>query len=301
MTDSDERTPPPASTDSAPSGVAVPPGAVQVPALLRAGVFVLATVAGVLGLRAAFWLIEQQLRAPVASPVPAFFLIMAGGLLLGHWWTFRSVEPRRWGSIAFSRRHLTWRGLTAGAALGSVAVGLPSVVLLLLGWLRIEPAGPGDWWWAALATLALLIPAALWEELLTRGYLFTLISERVGARRAILLTSIVFGLLHVQNAGATWQSVALVTLAGIFLGSIRVAFNSLWTAWSAHVAWNFVMAGLLHSAVSGIGMGTPNYRTVDAGPDWATGGSWGPEAGFITAVGLMLGIYLMLRRSRRGA
>jgi hypothetical protein len=269
--------------------------------LYRAGVFVFATVAGVLGLRAAWWLIGQQLRAPLASPVPAFFLIMAGALLLGHWWTFRSVESRGWASIAFSRRHLTWRGLAAGAALGSVAVGLPSVVLLLLGWLRIEPAGAGDWWWAAGATLALLIPAALWEELLTRGYLFTLVAERIGARRAIVLTSVLFGLLHVQNAGATWQSVALVTLAGIFLGSIRVAFNSLWTAWSAHVAWNFVMAGLLHTAVSGIGMGTPNYRTIDSGPDWATGGSWGPEAGFVTAGGLLLGIYLMLRRSRRGA
>jgi membrane protease YdiL (CAAX protease family) len=297
VSEADERTPPPVPADPVPSDAA----ARRVPALYRAGVFVLATVAGVLGFRAAWWLIGQQLRAPLTSPVPAFFLIMSGGLLVGHWWTFRSVESRGWASIAFSRRQLTWRGAAAGAALGSVAVGLPSAVLLTLGWLRIEPAGPGDWWWAALASLALLIPAALWEELLTRGYLFTLISERVGARRAILLTSVLFGLLHVENAGATGQSVALVTLAGIFLGSIRVAFNSLWTAWSAHVAWNFVMAALLHTAVSGVGMGTPNYRTVDAGPDWATGGSWGPEAGFITAVGLMLGIYLMLRRSRRGA
>jgi len=296
-----ERTPPSGSGEIPSSDVATPSVARPVPALFRAGVFVLATVAGVLGLRAAWWLIGQQLRAPLTSPVPAFFIIMSGGFLLGHWWTFRSVEPRGWGAIAFSRRQLTWRGLAAGAALGTVAVGFPSLILLLLGWLRIEPAGPGDWWWASLATLVLLIPAALWEELLTRGYLFTLTAERIGARRAILLTSVLFGLLHVENAGATWQSVALVTLAGIFLGSIRVAFNSLWAAWSAHVAWNFVMAGLLHTAVSGVGMGTPNYRTVDAGPDWATGGSWGPEAGFVTAVGLLLGIYLMLRRSRRGA
>lgn len=271
------------------------------PALHRAAVFVVATAVGILGLRAAWWAVRQQLLPTLETGIPAFFLIMAGGLWLGHWWTFRSVEPRGWSAIAFSRPHLTTRGILGGAALGAVAVGVPSLLLLLLGWLRIEPSGSGDWIVAAATTLALLLPAALWEELLTRGYLFTLIRERIGARRAILITSALFGLLHVENAGATWQSVALVTLAGIFLGTIRVAFDSLYAAWSAHVAWNFVMAGLLHSAVSGFGMGAPNYRTVDAGPDWATGGSWGPEAGFVTAVGLLLGIYLMLRRSRRGA
>ena len=272
-----------------------------VPPLLRAAVFVVATAAAVLGLRAGWWALGQELRSPIEDGVPAFFLILAGGLLLGHWWTFRSVEPRGWSVVGFSRRALSLRGVAAGAALGAAAVGFPSLVLLLLGWLRIEPSGSGDWVRAAAMTLAVLIPAALWEELLTRGYLFTLIRDRIGARRAILITSALFGLLHIENAGATWQSVALVMLAGIFLGSIRVAFDSLYAAWSAHVAWNFVMAGLLHTSVSGVGMGTPNYRTVDAGPDWATGGSWGPEAGFVTAIGLLLGIYLMLRRSRRGA
>ncbi|MBC7896400.1 MAG: CPBP family intramembrane metalloprotease, partial [Cytophagaceae bacterium] len=193
------------------------------------------------------------------------------------------------------------RPILTGAVLGAVAVGGPSVVLLLAGWLRIEPSPPGDWGRAALATLAVLIPAALWEELLTRGYLFTILRDAVGARRAIVVTSVVFGLLHIENAGATWQSVTLVMLAGIFLGSILVATGSLYAAWAAHVAWNFVMAGVLHSTVSGIGMGAPNYRTVDAGPDWATGGAWGPEAGLLTGVGLLAGIYIMLRRRRRGA
>ena len=286
------RVPPPSPAEGASPGV---------PTLYRGAVFVVATAAGILGLRAAWWALGAELQAAVEARIPAFFLILTGALLVGHWWTFRSVEPRAWSAIAFSRQHLTLRGAAGGAALGAVAVGVPSLLLLLLGWLRIEPTGSGDWGRAAAMTLLVLVPAALWEELFSRGYLFTLIRDRLGARRAILISSVLFGLLHVQNAGATWQSVALVTLAGIFLGSIRVAFDSLYAAWSAHVAWNFVMAGLLHTAVSGVGMGTPNYRTVDAGPDWATGGSWGPEAGFITAVGLLLGIYLMLRRSRRGA
>jgi membrane protease YdiL (CAAX protease family) len=291
----------------APGGPAPLPGGEGVPARApvalpyRLVVFVLATAAAVLGLRVAMAQFGSYLDTMLGRRVSAFYVTMVGGLVLGHWWTFRSVEPRGWGSILLGRRQFTARALLTGMALGAVAVGVPSLLLLLAGWLRVEPSAPGDWGGAAAVTLAVLVPAALWEELLTRGYLFTLLRERVGARRAIVVSSVMFGVLHVQNAGATWQSVALVTLAGIFLGSILVATGSLYAAWAAHVAWNFVMAGVLHTTVSGVGMGAPNYRTVDAGPDWATGGPWGPEAGLVTGAGLLLGIYLMLRRSRRGA
>lgn len=277
-------------------GVSSPMAAGDRPRLslpVRLGFFIVATSAGVLGSRAALGLLPPE---RLGIDVPAFYLQMAFGLVLGHWWTFRAVEPLGWSSIGFGRAHFTPRALGTGAALGAIAVGVPALVLLLVRWLRVEPSAPGSWVAAAVSSLAVLLPAALWEELLCRGYAFSCLRELIGARRTIVATSVVFGLLHIQNAGATWQSVALVTLAGIFLGGIRVATGSLYAAWAAHVSWNFVMAGVLHSAVSGIGMGTPNYRIVDSGPDWATGGAWGPEAGLLTGVGLAAGIYLMLRR-----
>lgn len=284
------------SADRPPAAAPAPGSSPSVQALhwtVRLGVFILATSAAVLGCRAVLAMLPPN---PVTALVPGFYLQMALGLVLGHWWTFRAVDRRGWSAVGFGRVHLGLPALGTGVLLGGAAVGLPALALLALGWLRIEPAPAGSWLAAAAASLAVLLPAALWEELLSRGYAFTCLREVLGARRTIVVTALLFGLLHIQNAGATWQSVALVTLAGIFLGGIRVATGSLYAAWGAHVAWNFVMAGVLHSAVSGIGMDSPNYRVVDAGPDWATGGSWGPEAGLITAVGLVAGIYLMLRR-----
>ena len=52
-------------------------------------------------------------------------------------------------------------------------------------------------------------------------------------RWAVLLTSLMFGLLHLTNPGATAESVALVTLAGIFLAGVRVVLDSLYAAWMA--------------------------------------------------------------------
>ena len=72
------------------------------------------------------------------------------------------------------------------------------------------------------------------------------------------------------------------------------ATKSLYAAWMAHFAWNWTMAVVFHTAVSGYPMEAPGYRYVDAGPDWATGGDWGPEGGIPAA----LGMGAMMRRFR---
>ncbi|MEO7962455.1 MAG: type II CAAX endopeptidase family protein, partial [Gemmatimonadaceae bacterium] len=243
--------------------------------LWRVAIFILACSVGVLGLRVLMSPLSGWIESISGVRLPAFVLTLSGGMLIGHWWTFRVVEPRRWRSVSLDRSALALGKVAAGAALGAAAVGVPSALLLGIGWLRLEPMPPGNLWTGALLSLALLLPAALWEELLTRGYLFAVLRDRFGARIAIIASATLFGVMHLENAGATFQSVTLVTVAGIFLGTILVSLQSLYAAWAAHVAWNFVMAGVMHTSVSGIGMGTPNYRTVDAGPDWATGGVWG--------------------------
>ena len=273
----------------------------RVTPLWRFAVFVLASSVGVLGCRAVIPVFAAVLEDRTGVRLPSFVLILSAGMLIGHWWTFRQAEPHGWRLVMLDRSALSLRAVLSGAAFGAAAVGVPSLLLLAIGWLRLEPMPEGDLLTSALLTLGLLIPAALWEELVARGYALALLRERFGARTAIAITSVAFGLMHLENQGATFQSIALVTLAGIFLGSIVMAMRSLYAAWSAHVAWNFVMAGVMHTSVSGMGMGTPNYRTIDAGPDWATGGMWGPEAGIFAGAGMVLGMYLLLRRGARPA
>ena len=282
-------------TGSTPAGVRAP-----VTLLWRLAIFTLACSVGVLGLRVTMPAISAIVEAETGVRLPSFILTLSGGMLIGHWWTFRVTEPNGWSLVGLDRAAFSLRRIAVGAALGAAAVGVPSALLLALGWLRIEAAPAGDVVRAAALALATLIPAALWEELLARGYLFALVRERWGARRAIVATSVLFGVMHLENAGVTAQSIALVTLAGIFLGSILVAQRSLYAAWAAHVAWNFVMAGVMHTSVSGIGLGSPSYRTVDAGPDWATGGTWGPEAGIFAGLGMVAAIYFLLRRRASG-
>ncbi len=135
---------------------------------------------------------------------------------------------------------------------------------------------------------------------MTRGYLFAVLRDALGWRAGLAVTSLIFGLLHIPNNGATVESITMVTLAGVFLGAVVLATGSLYAAWMAHFGWNWTMAIPLHSPVSGFPLATPNYQLLDAGPRWLTGGAWGPEGGLAAAVGIMAGLtYLYARRGRR--
>lgn len=95
------------------------------------------------------------------------------------------------------------------------------------------------------------------------------------------------------------MSVTVVTLSGICLATIRLAMNSLYAAWMAHFAWNWVMAVPLHAPVSGIDFEAPWYRAVTSGPAWISGGTWGPEGGLVAALGMLAGLAFFYARRRR--
>jgi uncharacterized protein len=184
--------------------------------------------------------------------------------------------------------------------LGLLPIAVPSVLLLAAGELKSVPAPDGSWWAVTGLTFANLLPAAAGEELFIRGYIFAILRESIGSRWTLIWTSIVFGLLHLGNPGADAQSIVIVMLAGFFLGSVLLATRSLYAAIAAHFVWNWFMAAGLHTPVSGLGVSTPDYRVIDNGPDWLTGGGWGPEGGFAAALGMFaILIYLHARPLRR--
>jgi membrane protease YdiL (CAAX protease family) len=222
------------------------------------------------------------------------------GILLATAICLRWVDGTSWDYVWLGRSAARPAHLARSALLGAVAIGLPSLLLLSVGQLRAGPSASGSWWAAAGLTFANLLPAAAGEELLIRGYIFAVLREAIGWRWTLIGTSIVFGLLHVPNPGADAESVLLVMLAGFFLGSVLLATKSLYAAITVHFAWNWVMAAGLHTPVSGIPIVAPDYRIVDAGPDWLTGGAWGPEGGLAAALSVFVAVvYIYARHLRR--
>lgn len=244
----------------------------------------------------------RPLAARVPHHVPALtWWLVLGALWIAHVVMLRVVDRQPWSSVGLARTQAGPSRLAAGLAAGALGICLPSGVLLLVHWLtpNAVPYTGMTWMHFALAMAVFFLPQALSEELLARGYLFATARAAIGWRGALAVTSVGFGLLHLQNPGAGVRSIVLVMLAGVFLGSVLLLTESLYAAWLAHFAWNWSMAAVLHAAVSGLPFAAPVYTIADSGPDWATGGAWGPEGGIGAAFGMGICVWILVAWRRR--
>jgi CAAX protease family protein len=225
--------------------------------------------------------------------------ISLASVIVATWVMVRRVDRFPWSEAGLDRAAASPPLLLKGTAFGGLTIGVASGLLLATHMLRVYPTAPGSWWGDAGHSTILLLPAAFFEELFIRGYVFAVLRRAAGWKMALILTSIVFGLMHVANPGADAESILAVIVAGFFLGAIFLATRSLYAAGAAHFAWNWVMSGALHIAVSGTPSREPDYRVVDSGPDWLTGGPWGPEGGFAAVAAMFVVFFYLYGRHLR--
>jgi uncharacterized protein len=248
-------------------------------------------------------ILAQVYAAVGLQGVTTEYLVECVGILGGTAVALRYVDKRPWRDVWLGRNAARPVLILTGFMLGALAIGLPVSLLIGGHWLREITGGPGSWLGAAVRVSMMLIPAALLEELTSRGYIMSVLREWWGWPWAIAATSVGFGLLHLGNPDVSAESIVLVVLAGAFLAVIVYVTGSLYASWAAHFAWNWTMAVVFHTAVSGFPLEAPGYRYVDAGPDWLTGGPWGPEGGVPAGVGMIVvvGIAYALAKRRQSS
>lgn len=138
------------------------------------------------------------------------------------------------------------------------------------------------------------------EEVATRGWLLTRIAARTNLPLAIVISSSLFGILHMGNAGVTFLSVLNIVLDGVLAGLLLVYTDSIWLVVAQHGTWNYVQGNLLGFQVSGTGADASIFSfTMGSGPDWLTGGAFGAEGSIITTLVLLLSLVIVYRLGER--
>jgi uncharacterized protein len=92
--------------------------------------------------------------------------------------------------------------------------------------------------------------APFMEELFFRGFLYPVLVRRIGTLAAILLTSVLFGLLHGAQLGYSW-AVLIIFLVGVALTTVRAVTKSVASSFLVHVGYNATLSILLFVATSG--------------------------------------------------
>lgn len=138
------------------------------------------------------------------------------------------------------------------------------------------------------------------EEVATRGWLLTRIAARTNLPLAIAISSSLFGILHMGNAGVTFLSVLNIILDGVLAGLLFIYTDSIWLVVAQHGTWNYVQGNLLGFQVSGTGADASIFSfTMGSGPDWLTGGAFGAEGSIITTLVLLVSLVIVYRLGER--
>lgn len=223
-------------------------------------------------------------RGLVGASAAMLLGALAGG------WLLLGVDGRGPGALGFHLARSVPREVAAGGLLGlalALGVVVAGMAFGVVGFGR-EGGTVGAWLSGAAAAGALLALPAAAEEALLRGYPLQALSERLGAGWGLVLTSAVFGGLHLSNPGATPLGTANTAAAGLFLGAVYLRTGSLWWATGAHLGWNWGLGYLADLPVSGLDVvDAPWVRGWVQGPAWLGGGSFGPEGSVLATVGFL--------------
>ncbi len=159
-----------------------------------------------------------------------------------------------------------------------------------------------------LSWLSLFLLVGVVEEVIFRGILFRLITDKWNIAVGLTTSSLLFGLAHLGNPGATlWAALAIALASGWLFGMAYAYHQTIWVPVGMHWAWNYLEGGVFGCSVSG----TPlDYRPLItpkiSGTDLLSGGAFGPEASIIcVAIGIGISIvYTVLyikKKKRLGA
>jgi uncharacterized protein len=231
-----------------------------------------------------------------ATPLPGIAVALAAALLAA--WPFLArIEQREFGALGLPAHPRAMSESGGGLALGAILLG--AVVLLLavtgsVAW-RADEGSAASYVGVLFSTLVFFGLAAAWEEVIFRGYPFQVLVEWIGGWPATVLASALFALLHAANPGVGPLALANIFLAGILLSLAYLRTRSLWFVTGLHLGWNWTMATLLDLPVSGLVFDTPLYEGVVRGPEWWTGGDFGPEAGLAGTLVLAGGTFWVWR------
>jgi membrane protease YdiL (CAAX protease family) len=223
--------------------------------------------------------------------------VMAGAMMLVLYAVIVRVVERR--SVSELALPAMGRELGVGALLGAGLYASCMGILALLGNYRVE--GLNDWH-VLVAGLAVALATGVYEELVFRGGVFRLLEDWLGSWAALVLSSLVFGLVHLDNEAGSLQGVVSISLwAGILLSGSYLLTRRLWLGIGLHAAWNYTQGTVFSTIVSGNAPPAGFLKSRLEGSHWLTGGSFGVEASLVAAVvGSTAGMVMLVMAVRRG-
>jgi membrane protease YdiL (CAAX protease family) len=220
-------------------------------------------------------------------------------IYLGLWVWLRFWIKRPFWSLGFEHRHVVQRLLRGALVAGFMVVAMAGLTMIPGASLapgEIRTKGLAVMGTGLLTLLATTVQSSA-EEALFRGWLLSAIGSRYRPWIGILVSSLLFATAHLLN-GPTLLAWLNLFFFGTFAAMWSLAEGGLWGASAWHTAWNWVEGGLLGMVVDRSVSPGLFVSIQTKGPTLITGGAFGPDGGLAFTAVLLIGISVLVVRTR---
>ena len=229
--------------------------------------------------------------------VPAMILGTGLPVLISVPLARKLLDRRSVQSLGLQIDRRTWADLLIGIGIAALQIGLVFALERGFGWVKVagfawdEQTGMGVAG-SMSAWLLVFLAVGFYEEFMSRGYHLQNLEEGTNTFWAVFLSSLVFGAGHVLNPNASLISTLGIIAAGFYLAYGYLRTRRLWLPIGLHIGWNFFLGPVFGFPVSGLD--SWHLLTLNvSGPEWFTGGAFGPEAGLVALVAQVFGAGLI--------
>ena len=221
-------------------------------------------------------------------PAPSMFIqyiFIITSFLLAAYIVLKWIDKRPFGSIGINIFEGWFKELSIGLGLGFGLLTLLFLVFWITGLAEVTAGAMNSTVaFSMLEFLFLFILAGIFEELMTRGYLFQALIEGSNKWIAMIILSLAFSLIHMKNPNFSAGGALNIFLAGMLLSIAYIKTLSLWMPIGIHIAWNWTQGPLWGMNVSGMEIKNSFLVSTPQGPELLSGGEFGAEGSLISAV-----------------
>lgn len=160
----------------------------------------------------------------------------------------RGIDKKKFKDIGFFINKESIKELFIGLALGALSMAVIFIVFKLTGNITVEKGFNFSIY--LFTSFILYTMVALSEEIFSRGYCMYAFSEYNSIRLAVIVSSLIFSLLHIFNPNVNFWTFNIF-LVGVLFAYMTLKTRNIMMAIGYHLTWNYFQGSVFGLSVSG--------------------------------------------------
>lgn len=239
--------------------------------------------------------LNEQFLSMAHFPGMALYLIQCIVMIFFVILFWRIWDKGKLSDIGLANIKSSWKELCIGLLAGAVSFSIVTLVLLATksAELLSEFSRP-NFSSSLIIQLIIFIFVGINEEMFSRGYCMTVLKQTKKRWVPIVVSSIIFALMHSMNQGISLLAYVNLFLFGIVMGYVFIKTKNIWMCIGYHITWNYFQGNIFGFLVSG-NVTDSVYTIQVVNSNLINGGNFGPEGGLVVTVLLIITILIIYK------